>query len=105
MQAQTPEKVSSSYPVSPSPSFQERVVPPGLEDLSEEERQKILAVMASAELDSTAALNKPVSSVSSKIPISHTSDSFFRNEGERSVKVFTMNYFYFRCCVVATAAA
>ncbi|EJD74792.1 hypothetical protein LOAG_17939 [Loa loa] len=74
------QTVPSSYPLSPSPSFPENELLPGLSNLSEEERQKIMAVMASAELDmaSTSVSPTPV-----KISILHTLDSFFKNEDRR----------------------
>ncbi|VDN34159.1 unnamed protein product, partial [Gongylonema pulchrum] len=74
------QKMPLSSPVSPSTSFHGSEIPPGLEDLSMEERQKILAVMAVAELDSIADGNR---AAPAKIPISQTSDSFFRNDNER----------------------
>uniref|UniRef100_A0A915PK36 Uncharacterized protein n=1 Tax=Setaria digitata TaxID=48799 RepID=A0A915PK36_9BILA len=76
------QRLPSSHPVSPSPSFLENELLASLDGLSEEERQKIIAVMASAELD-TSSTSISLSSGRSKISASHTVDSFFRNEDQR----------------------
>ena len=46
-------------------------LPPGLEDLSQEERDKIMAVMACAEIDAAEAM-------APKIPASRTDDKLHR---------------------------
>ncbi|CAG9537372.1 unnamed protein product [Cercopithifilaria johnstoni] len=76
-----PQMISSSYPISPSQSFLESDLLPGLDDLSEEERQKIMAVMASAELDMAST---SVSGSSAPVKISVSLDSFFKNEDPRN---------------------
>ncbi|VDM15406.1 unnamed protein product, partial [Wuchereria bancrofti] len=80
-----PQTVLSSHPISPNAFFTENDLLPGLGDLSEEERQKIMAVMASAELD-TASTSVSGSSVPVKISVSRTLDSFFKNEDQRDSK-------------------
>lgn len=49
-----PSRSPSSYSMMPlcPPQFVDPVIPPGLEDLSEEEKRKIMSVMAEAEIDS-----------------------------------------------------
>ncbi|EPB68376.1 hypothetical protein ANCCEY_12543 [Ancylostoma ceylanicum] len=51
--AERDQMMSAPPPVEP-PRTREPAIPPGLEDLSEEERRQILAVMAAAEADSVA---------------------------------------------------
>ncbi|KAK6110034.1 hypothetical protein QQG55_38340 [Brugia pahangi] len=80
-----PQTVMSSHSISPNASFTENDLLSGLGDLSEEERQKIMAVMASAELD-TASTSVSSSSVPVKISVSRTLDSFFKNEDQRDTK-------------------
>lgn len=82
MQSKLPQRVLSSYPISPNVSLPENELLPGMGDLSEEERQKIMAVMANAELD-TASTSISRSPTPVKISLSHTLDSFFKNENQR----------------------
>lgn len=70
------------YSVSPSQFVPENDLLSGLDDLSEEERQKIMAVMANAELD-MALTSMSGTSVHVNIPVSHTLDSFGKNEDGR----------------------
>ncbi|VDM39139.1 unnamed protein product [Toxocara canis] len=59
-------------------------LPPGLEDLSEEERAKIMAVMACAEIDAAEDAKAASRAPPAKISSSRTSESFFDKGAELS---------------------
>lgn len=85
LQSKHLQSISPSYTISSSPSFSENELLPALDYLSEEERQKIMAVMASAELDA-ASTNISEPPVPVKISASCTVDSFFNYKNQRFLK-------------------
>ncbi|VDM96007.1 unnamed protein product [Thelazia callipaeda] len=84
------KNVLPSCPETPNPLVIESDLLTSLEDLSEEERQKILAVMANSELD-TALAYMPKSMSTIKISSSLTSDSFSQSEDQRFLKFLFVN--------------